>query len=257
MRTVPEFAGRTVVVTGAGGGLGSDMARRFGEAGAFAVVADIDAAAGHAVAEELRGDGIEAVYRRLDVRDPGSSAGLVEALVGEAGGIDVWVNNAGVAHKGPAETLPQDQWRESIDVMLSGAFYCAQAAARPMLEQGRGVIVNVASIIGCFPIEQRVAYGTAKAGLIALTEALGIEWADRGVRVVGVAPAVVMTEMVRKGLAEGTATVAAYERRTPMRRLGTKREVSDAVLYLASDEASYITAETLKIDGGWGAYSFF
>ena len=178
-------------------------------------------------------------------------------MTGERGSVDVWVNNAGVAHKGPAETLPPEQWRESIDVMLSGAFYCSQAAARPMLEQGRGVIVNVASIIGCFPIEQRVAYGTAKAGLIALTEALGIEWADRGVRVVGVAPAVVMTEMVQKGLAEGTATVDAYERRTPMRRLGTKREVSDAVLYLASDEASFITAETLKIDGGWGAYSFF
>ena len=257
MTAGPDFAGRTVVVTGAGGGLGSDIARRFGEAGAFVVVAEIAAAAGRAVADQLRGDGIEAVYRPLDVRDPASSASLVEAVTGERGGVDVWVNNAGVAHKGPAETLPPEEWRESIDVMLSGAFYCSQAAARPMLEQGRGVIVNVASIIGCFPIEQRVAYGTAKAGLIALTEALGIEWADRGVRVVGVAPAVVMTEMVQKGLAEGTATVDAYERRTPMRRLGTKREVSDAVLYLAGDEASFITAETLKIDGGWGAYSFF
>ena len=141
--------------------------------------------------------------------------------------------------------------------MLSGAFYYSQAVSGPMLACGTGVIVNIASVIGCKPIEGRVAYGTAKAGLMALTEALGVEWAGRGVRVVGVAPAVVMTDMVRKGIAEGSATVEAYERRTPMRRLGTPDEVAGAVLYLASDEASYITAETLPVDGGWIAYQLF
>ena len=90
-----------------------------------------------------------------------------------------------------------------------------------------------------------------------LTQSLGIEWAARGVRVVGIAPSVVMTELVQKGLAEGTASVEAYEHRTPMRRLGEKEEISEAVLYLASDEASYVVAETLRVDGGWGAYSYF
>ena len=181
----------------------------------------------------------------------------MERLFGEYGCVDVWVNNAGVAHKNAAESLAAEQWQETMDVMLSGAFYCSQAVSKPMLKRGAGVIVNIASIIGCKPIEGRVAYGTAKAGLISLTEALGIEWARRGVRVVAVAPAVVMTDMVRKGLDEGTATVEAYERRTPMRRLGSPDEVADAVLYLASDEASYITGETLKVDGGWTAYQLF
>ena len=251
------YAGKTVVVTGGAGGLGLEMGRRFGEAGATIILTDIHSDMGDAAAQALRAAGREAYFHMLDVRDPEQSRVLVNRIVPEHGAIDVWVNNAGVAHKGPAESLPVYQWRETIDVMLSGAFYCSQAVSEPMLARGEGVIVNIASVIGCKPIEGRVAYGTAKAGLISLTEALGIEWAKRGVRVVGVAPAVVMTDMVRKGLAEGTATVEAYERRTPMRRLGQPDEVADAVLFLASDAAAYITAETLPIDGGWTAYQLF
>jgi len=253
----PTFSGKTVVITGSSRGLGLEMGRRFAAADARVILTDVDSEQGARAAESLRDQGAEARFEQLDVRSPEQSVSLVEQLVKEFGSIDVWVNNAGVAHKAAAESLPVDEWRESIDVMLSGAFYCSQSVSGPMLKRGQGVIVNIASVIGCNPIEGRVAYGTAKAGLIMLTEALGIEWARRGVRVVGVAPAVVMTDMVRKGLKEGTATVEAYERRTPMRRLGTPDEVADAVLYLASDEASYITAETLRVDGGWTAYQLF
>jgi NAD(P)-dependent dehydrogenase (short-subunit alcohol dehydrogenase family) len=141
--------------------------------------------------------------------------------------------------------------------MLSGAFYCAQAASRQMLEQGHGVILNVASVNGFQPIEGRVAYSVAKAGLMMLIKALGIEWAGRGVRVVGIAPAVVLTELVQKGIDEGTATVSAYERRTPLGRLGTIEEVAEAAYYLASPEPSYVVGETLRVDGGWVAYQLF
>ena len=126
-----------------------------------------------------------------------------------------------------------------------------------MLARGWGIIVNMASVNGYLAVEGRVAYSTAKAGLIMLTQALGIEWANRGVRVVGLAAGVVLTEMVEKGLAEGTALLEAYERRTPMRRLGTSQEIAEAVLYLASDEASYIVGEVLRVDGSWGAYQLF
>lgn len=257
MGSPPFFTDKTVVITGSAGGLGLEMGRRFAEVGAVVVLTDVDAEQGRRAAESLCTQGARAQFEMLDVRMPEQSVDLVGRLVEEHGTIDVWVNNAGVAHKAPAEVLPADQWRETIDVMLSGAFYCSQAVSGPMLARGEGVIVNIASVIGCSPIEGRVAYGTAKAGLMMLTESLGIEWAGRGVRVVGVAPAVVMTDMVRKGLEEGTATVEAYERRTPMRRLGTPDEIADAVLYLASDEASYITAETLRVDGGWTAYQYF
>jgi len=251
------FKDKTVVITGAGRGLGFGMARRFGQAGARVVIAEIDAEAGARAAETLRGEGWSAAFEPLDVRDPAQSVVLVDRLIKERGRIEVWVNNAGVARKGPAETLPLEAWNESIAVMLSGAFYCSQAVGRPMLAQGNGVIVNVVSVNAYAPIEGRVAYSTAKAGLVSLTESLGIEWARRGVRVVGIAPAVVLTDMVQKGIAEGTASVEAYERRTPMHRLGTVEEIAEAVLFLASDEASYITAETMRVDGGWVAYQLF
>lgn len=126
-----------------------------------------------------------------------------------------------------------------------------------MLEQGLGVIVNIASVGGIQHIEGRVAYSVPKAGLIMLTQALGIEWAKRGVRVVGIAPGVVMTEMVQKSLDEGTASLDAYLRRTPMRRLGSIEEIAEAVLFLASDQASYIVGEVMRVDGGWAAYQLF
>ena len=251
------FTDKVVVITGAGRGLGFGMARRFGQEGANVVIAEIDRSSGQQAAETLRLEGIAAAFAPLDVRDPAQSVSLVESLTQQHGHVDVWVNNAGIARKAPAESISIEAWDESMAVMLSGAFYCSQAAGRQMIAQGSGVIVNVASVGGMQHIEGRLAYSVPKAGLIMLTQALGIEWARRGVRVVGIAPSVVMTDMVRHGIAEGTATLDAYLRRTPMHRLGTVEEIAEAVLFLASDQASYIVGEVMRVDGGWGAYQFF
>ena len=251
------FKDKVIVVTGAGRGLGYGMARRFGQEGAHAVIAEIGPDLGRQAAESLRAEGLSATYEPLDVRDPAQSVALVEKLAQQYGHVDVWVNNAGIANKGPAESLSIQAWDDSIAVMLSGAFYCSQAAGRQMLTQGFGVIVNVASTGGLQYIEGRVAYSVPKAGLIMLTQALGIEWAKRGVRVVGVAPGVVLTEMVQKGIDEGSANMDAYHRRTPMRRLGTVDEIAEAVLFLASDQASYIVGEVMRVDGGGAAHQMF
>lgn len=251
------FKDKVIVITGAARGLGLGMARRFARDGAYVVITDIDRMAGERSTQQLQSEGASVQFAPLDVRDPAQSSALVEQLAREKGHLDVWVNNAGVAHKGPAETLPLNEWDQSIAVMLSGAFYCAQAAGRQMLAQGRGVIINVASVGGYKYIEGRAAYSVPKAGIIMLTQALGIEWAKRGVRVVGIAPGVVMTEMVQKGVDEGTARLDLYERRTPMRRLGAVEEIAEAVYWLASDEASYVVAETMIVDGGWTAYQLF
>ncbi len=248
---------RVVVVTGAARGLGLAIARRFLEAGDVVVLTDLDADTGDAAARELARDGGRASFLRLDVRDAGRAREAVAEIETTLGPIGVWVNNAGVARRGPAEALAAADWTESIDVMLSGAFWCCQAVGRGMLERGAGVIVNIASVNGYHPIEGRVAYSVAKAGLISLTEALGIEWAPRGVRVVGVAPGVVMTELVARSVASGAASVTAYERRTPMHRLGRPDEVAEAVHFVASEQASYIAGETLRVDGGWTAYQLF
>ncbi|MGQ9905092.1 MAG: SDR family NAD(P)-dependent oxidoreductase, partial [Anaerolineae bacterium] len=220
-------------------------------------IAEANETTGRTAAESLRAEGGSAQFEPLDVRDPQQSAALVDKLAGQRGHIDVWVNNAGISRLAPAETMPLSDWDDSIAVMLSGTFYCSQAVGRHMLARGKGVIVNIASVTGMVHHHDRAAYSVAKAGVIALTEALGVEWAGRGVRVVGVAPAVVLTEMVRATVEAGQGALDVFERRTPMRRLGTPEEIAEAVFFLAGDEASYITAETMRVDGGWVAYQLF
>lgn len=252
-----SFKDQVVVVTGSARGLGFEIARRFGRDQARVVLTDNLEETGELAADTLRQQGISAEFKYLDVRDPAQSASLVGQLVDEYGQIDVWVNNAGVVYKGPAETLPLEQWDDSIAVMLSGAFYCCQAVGRRMLSQGHGVIINVASSDGIQYIEGQVAYSIPKAGLIMLTQALGIEWAQRGVRVAGIAPGGLAIEMLQKGMDEGAAELESYLRRAPMHRLGDFSEIAEAVHWLASRDASYVIAETLRVDGGWCAYQLF
>jgi NAD(P)-dependent dehydrogenase (short-subunit alcohol dehydrogenase family) len=253
----PNFSGKTIVITGAGRGLGFGMARRFGHAGGHVVVAEIAEDRGKSAVEKLGLEGVSAQFEPLDVSVPAQSVALVEHIVQERSGIDVWVNNAGLAHIGPAETLPIAQWDESIGVMLSGSFYCSQAVGRQMIAQGHGVIINMGSVDSFKAIEERVAYCTAKAGIVMLTQALGIEWAKRGVRVVAIAPGPVLTDLVQQVFDEGKASPELYVRRSPQHRLGTVDDIAEAAIFLASDEASYITAETLRVDGGWVAYQLF
>lgn len=248
---------RVVVITGGGRGLGLGMAQRFAQAGAQVIIAELETDLGEAAVARLQKDGLTAFYKPLDVRHPEESVALVAEVAHTYGRLDVWVNNAGISVVAPAETLSWQEWDNMMAVNLTGLFYCTQAAGRQMLAQGRGVIVNVASVTGLLHIEGRAAYSITKAGVIALTEALGIEWAGRGVRVVGVAPGVVLTPMVHELFDQGLADRSSYERRTPLRRLGSLEEIAEAVFYLASDEASYITAETLRVDGGWTAYQLF
>lgn len=246
-----------VVITGAGRGLGLGMARRFAQTGAHVILAERDPALGIGAAEALRAVGLSASFELLDVTDAEQSRTLVAKVAREQGRVSTWVNNAGISRLGAAETLAQRDWDDSISTMLSGTFYCCQAIGQHMLAQGQGVIINIASVTGLLHEQGRVAYSTAKAGVIALTEALGIEWAKRGVRVVGIAPGVILTDMVRQTVEEGQGDLAAWERRTPMRRLGTVEEIAEAALFLSSAEASYIVGETLRVDGGWTAYQLF
>ncbi len=170
------------------------------------------------------------------------------------GRVDVLVNNAGVALAGPSETFSDADWDASIGVMQTGVFLVSQVVGNGMLERRSGSIVNISSINAWAAFPMRLAYCAAKAAVVAMTEVLAIEWADRGVRVNAVAPGVTRTALVQKGIDEGVIDVDRYIARTPLHRFGEPDEIARAVLYLANEEdGSFVTGTTLRIDGGWSA----
>lgn len=236
---------QVAIVTGTGRGIGCVIARRLAEEGARVLVADIDSESAARAAAELPGAAPVAV----DVTDPASVARMIQAALDAFGRLDVLVNNAGVGLNRPfLETTPEE-WERTIRVNLTGTFYCSQAAARAMAERGGGRIVNIASISGERGAQNRSAYGASKAGVIQLTKVMALELAGKGIRVNAVAPGPVVTDMTN---VTHTAEIrATYNARIPMKRYAQPEEVAAAVVFLASGEASFITGETLNVDGGF------
>jgi len=244
-----KLADRVCVITGAARGIGEAIATRFVAEGAIVAIWDLDGEAAATTAGRLGGSGHACdVMRRCDVE-----RALAETLATH-GRVDVLVNNAGVALAGPSETFTDADWDTSIGVMQTGVFLCSQVVGRSMLERGSGSIVNISSINAWAAFPMRLAYCAAKAAVVAMTEVLAIEWAERGIRVNAVAPGVTRTALVQKGIEEGVIDVERYLARTPLHRFGEPDEIARAVLYLANDEdGAFVTGTTLRIDGGWSA----
>lgn len=238
-----SFAEQVVCITGAGRGLGYAMAERFAAEGARVVILEKDPATGAAAAARLG-----ATFLALDVSDAAAVAAAVAAIDAQFGRIDVWINNAGIAHKGLAVELTPTDWDADLGVMLSGAFYCANAVGKVFLRQGRGNLINIASVNGLFAQKGRAPYCAAKAGLIMLTKVLASEWGEHGIRVNAIAPASTLTP-TRKSLTD-PARRDAFLSRIPLGRFGTPEEMAAAALYLAGPEAGFITGHTLVLDGG-------
>jgi 3-oxoacyl-[acyl-carrier protein] reductase len=201
-----------------------------------------------AVAAEL-GEGALGVG--VELTEEGAAEALVQQALDAFGRLDVLVNNAGRGQVADSLTLGAEDWQRVIDLDLTAPFRCAQAAARPMLAAGSGVIINISSLLGHIGIARRAAYAAAKHGLEGLTKVLAVEWAAGGVRVVSVAPAYVATELLEGTSRAGGFTLEDVAGRTPLRRLSTPEEVARVVAFIASDEASYVTGSCVRVDGGW------
>lgn len=249
-----ELDGRIAIITGGGRGIGLGIAERLCSAGATAVIAELNEQTAREGVATLTAMGATAWFQPTNVTQEDSVQKLVDAVLQKHGWIDILINNAGLAKIAPTETQPTADWQIQIDVMLTGVFLCTQRVGRVMLDQGRGVILNISSIGGLGGWPMRSAYNAAKAGVISLTENIGCEWARRGVRVVSIAPGVTRTAILQQMVDEKVATLENYNRRTPMGRVAEIEEIAKAAQFLVSDRARYITATTLTVDGGWTAW---
>jgi NAD(P)-dependent dehydrogenase (short-subunit alcohol dehydrogenase family) len=239
--------GRVAIVTGGARGIGFETAKALKENGATVVIVDINAELGAKASNELGVGFFQADLTQLD-----QVANLASDIQHQHGRIDIAFNNAGVCVNVPSEECSGEDWRRVIDINLNAVFYCCREFGKVMLKQGKGSIINTASMSGIISNtpQPQSAYNASKAAVIMLTKSLAGEWASRGVRVNAIAPGYIGTEMTKIGMSN-ESWYKVWKQMTPMGRVGEPREVAAPVVFLASDASSYFTGSVLTMDGGY------
>ena len=243
-----KLTGKTAIVTGASRGIGAAIARRFAEEGANIVVNNSGSQdKAEAVVAEIEQAGGKAIAIKANVADADAVKSLADAAMKEFGSIDILVNNAGITRDNLMMRMKEDEWDDVINTNLKGVFLCTKAVTRQMMKQRAGRIVNIASIVGVMGNAGQANYVAAKAGVIGLTKTTARELASRGITANAVAPGFITTDMTEK---LGDDVQSSMLAQIPLARFGAPEDVANAALFLASDEASYVTGQTLHLDGG-------
>ncbi|WP_062514744.1 SDR family NAD(P)-dependent oxidoreductase [Halobacillus sp. KGW1] len=237
---------RVALITGGASGIGAATAKLFVEEGAKVVLVDVNEEKGKAFEEELKAEKAEALFVKADITDEKEVEELFQKAKDAYGKVDIVFNNAGIGRVHPSHDLDYSEWRKTVNVDLDGVFLVAREAIRGMMEKG-GTIVNTASMYGWVGSPGSAAYNAAKGGVINLTRSLALEYAEQNIRINALCPGFIDTPIIPE---EDKETLAGM---TPMKRLGKAEEMAKAVLYLASDDSSYMTGNSLILDGGYTA----
>lgn len=244
---------KLAIVTGGAAGIGLGMVEGLASVGATVIIADINMDAANNAVDQINAKNGKVVAHELDITDSEQYNKMVKSVIAEYGKIDILVNNAGINKRNICVNMPEKDWKEIIDINLTGAWIGSKAVAPYMMEQKSGKIINVCSIMGLVSLPELTAYSASKGGIMQLTKALALELVDYNIQVNAVAPAYILTELTAK-LQQNNKMYEDLIRRTPMKRFGTKKEIAGPVVFLASELASYMTGTTIPVDGGWLAW---
>lgn len=248
---------KIAIVTGGGSGIGESTAKLLAKEGAKVAVVDIDDEGGRRVTGEIKKAGGAAEYWHMDIANEKDVEKAFAAINQKFGKIDILVNNAGTGQEVvPLAEQSLERWDRVISTHLRGAFLFSQQVSKSMMVQKSGVILNMSSVAGYGAFPMRTSYGPAKAAVMNLTKVLAVDLAAYGIRVNAIAPGYTETPLVVKAKESGNIEMDAILKRTPLGRLARTDEIAKAALFLASDDASYITGITLPVDGGWLAYNY-
>lgn len=251
-----KLQGRVAVITGAGSGIGQAMALLFTREGARVLAADINGDAAESTARQIQAVGGTCQGMAVDASQPDQVRAMVERAASDYGAIDVLCNNAGIGSTTDVVECEPDEWDRVMTVNVRSVYLGCKYALPHMVRQGKGVIINTASVAGMVGVPKRASYCASKGAVIALTRQVAVDYVKQGIRVNCLCPGTVDSPWVERLLAQAEDRVAArqaLEARQPMGRLGTPEEVAAAALFLASDEAAFITGTGLVLDGGWTA----
>jgi 3-oxoacyl-[acyl-carrier protein] reductase len=238
---------KVAIITGAGRGIGKTTALRFGDEGAALVIADVDEALGNKLVDELNAKGRKAIFCKVNVADFLQTEQMAKKANDEFGRIDILINNAGITRDATLMKMTAEQFDQVIDVNLKGVFNCTKAVAPYMVEKNYGRIINTSSVVGLYGNFGQTNYVATKAGIIGMTKVWAREFGRKGITVNAVAPGFIATEMVNT-VPEKVLT--AIREKTPLQRLGDPLDIANAYLFLASDDAAFITGAVLSVDGG-------